>query len=67
MMVVGAAQTTGVTVGEWQSTGSAYRGTSSNYAQLGTDSSRQYSSSASASANHPYFGASSNQPYGKYY
>jgi len=67
--LLAAHQASGVTVGEWQSMGSVYRGGSGgNYAQAGADtSSRQYNSSASASANYPYFGASTNQSYNKWY
>jgi len=64
-----AHHASGVTVGEWQSMGSVYRGSGSggNYAQVGTDTSRQYNSSTSASANYPYFGTSGNQSYNKWY
>jgi len=58
----------GVSVGEWQSTGSSYRASSGSYAQVGSDSSRQYGSSTSVPGGHAYFGASgSSQSYNKWY
>jgi len=59
------AHSSGVTVGDWQSGGSAYRGTSGNYA--GVESGRQHGSSASAAANYPYFNMPTNQSYNKWY
>jgi len=52
---------------EWQSSGSAYRGTGGNYSQITSEPNRQYGSSSSAAANNPYFGGSGNQSYNKWY
>jgi len=52
---------------EWQSSGSAYRGTGGNYSQIMSEPNRQYGSSSSAAANNPYFGGSGNQSYNKWY
>ena len=57
----------GGSVNEWQSSGSAYRGTSANYSQMASQSNRQYGSSSTAAAGHAYYGGSGNQTYNKWY